>query len=106
MYLGFSVAPLAYTTRLLFLEGESRMQVGTVEIMGFGSMAMARHFASEEELPRIRLLVFFNRVAGSDLRILRDRRSHRFTREHLNYRHAMFAQRACPVPLIGQIDIS
>ena len=76
-----NVAPLAYSTRLLFLEGEQRIRVGDTEIVHFGSRATARHFESQGMMPRIRLFVTFNRVAGADLRILRDRRSHRFTRE-------------------------
>jgi hypothetical protein len=76
-----SVAPLAYSTRLLFLEGEKKTLVGHMEVVNFGSKAMARQFQAQGVLPRIRLLVVFNRVAGSDLRILRDPRSHRFTRE-------------------------
>ncbi len=76
-----TVAPLTYSTRLLFLEGESKTRVGSFESVHFGSKATARQLQAQGVMPRIRLLVVFNRVAGADLRILRDRRSHRFTRE-------------------------
>ncbi len=76
-----TVAPLAYSTRLLFLEGDSRTRVGPVETVNIGSHVTAGRFQAQGVMPRIRLLVVFNRVAGTDLRILRDRRSHRVTRE-------------------------
>jgi hypothetical protein len=74
-----STRTLAYTTRVVFLEGE-----GSVERLGphwRGSRGLALHMEEEGELDSIRLLVALDRICDADLHIARDIGSHRMYRE-------------------------
>jgi len=74
-----STRALAYTTRVVFLEGE-----GSVELLGphwRGSRGLALHMEEEGELDSIRLLVALDRICDADLHIARDIGSHRMYRE-------------------------
>lgn len=75
---------LAYTTRLLFLDAEAPRGEDanpTFRSQLFGSRLHAARFSEDGILPRIRLLVGFNRVCDADLSITRDLGSHRLYRE-------------------------
>jgi glutaminyl-peptide cyclotransferase len=74
--------PLPYTTRLLFLDGEAPFGRGSGDDLAsslFGSRAAASKLAGD--LANVRLLLHLNRVSDSDLRIARDRFSHRIYRD-------------------------
>jgi len=76
--------PLPYTVRLYFLDGEAPLGRGDgedAETRLLGSMAAAIVLESSQELAAIRLLLLLNRVSDADLRIARDRFSHRTHRE-------------------------
>jgi hypothetical protein len=70
--------PLPYTTWLVFLDGD--LGGGSAETR-IGSGAFARQLAFDGDLQRIRLGVFFRRVASADLHLQRDLLSHRPSRE-------------------------
>jgi hypothetical protein len=76
--------PLPYTVRFYFLDGEAPLGRGSAEEAEsrlLGSMAAAAVLESTGELAAIRLLLLLNRVSDADLRIARDRFSHRTYRE-------------------------
>jgi len=76
--------PLAYTVRLYFLDGEAPLGRGSAtdtEIHLLGSTAAAYAFGSSGQLASIRILLLVNRVSDADLRIARDRFSHRIYRD-------------------------
>jgi glutaminyl-peptide cyclotransferase len=76
--------PMPYSVRFYFLDGEAPLGRGTAEEADnqlLGSAAAAAVLASNHELASIRLLLLLNRVSDSDLRIARDRFSHRTYRE-------------------------
>ena len=76
--------PLPYTIWFLFLDAEAPLGEGPHETMGtqlFGSRLQALRFRAEGVIPRIRLLVAFNRICDADLTIARDIGSHRPYRE-------------------------
>jgi hypothetical protein len=65
---------------LYFLDGEASAERGESAEAGvglLGSSAEARALAERGEIGKIRLLLLFNRVSDADLRIARDRFSHR-----------------------------
>jgi hypothetical protein len=72
--------PLPYTTWLVFLEGD--LGGGSAQHRG-GSGAYARQLAFDGDLQRIRLALFFRRVAAENLELQRDMLSHRPSREAL-----------------------
>jgi glutaminyl-peptide cyclotransferase len=79
-------APIPYSTRLYFLDGEAPVGRGSSDegLVGLlGSAAEARALARGEEARRVRLLLLFNRVSDADLRIARDRLSHRTHRNSI-----------------------
>jgi len=76
--------PLRYTTELCFVDGDARLDVlpgdgGGVGLLG--SQSIAEEYRQRKQLSRIRLLLYFNRVSDADLRIARDRASHRIHRD-------------------------
>jgi hypothetical protein len=76
--------PLPYTVRCYFLDGEAPLGRGSAEEAEsqlLGSMAAAAVLESSRELAATRLLLLLNRVSDADLRIARDRFSHRTYRE-------------------------
>jgi hypothetical protein len=76
--------PLPYTVRLYFLDGEAPLGRGgaeNAETQLLGSMAAATVLESRQELAATRLLLLVNRVSDADLRIARDRFSHRTYRD-------------------------
>jgi glutaminyl-peptide cyclotransferase len=74
--------PLPYTVALTFLDGEALGEgASSGESSLRGSRELVRHLAAEGSLSTLRLAVFFNQVADSDLEIARDLRSHRMYRE-------------------------
>ncbi len=76
--------PLPYTTRFFFLDGEAPLGRGTEENPAgalLGSRSAARDLAQERSLSKVRLLLHLNRVSDADLRITRDRFSHRIYRD-------------------------
>jgi Zn-dependent M28 family amino/carboxypeptidase len=76
--------PLPYTTRFLFLDGEAPLGRGTGEDPAsalFGSQVAASQLAKRGDSSKVRLLLYLNRVSDSDLRIARDRFSHRIYRD-------------------------
>ena len=76
--------PLPYTVRFYFLDGEAPLGRGgaeDAESQLLGSMAAAIVLESRQELAATRLLLLLNRVSDADLRIARDRFSHRTYRE-------------------------
>jgi glutaminyl-peptide cyclotransferase len=74
--------PLPYTVALTFLDGEALEQGAFTGESGLrGSRELVRHLAAEGSLSTLRLAVFFNQVADSDLEIARDLRSHPMYRE-------------------------
>ncbi|MCH2169273.1 M28 family peptidase [Myxococcota bacterium] len=76
--------PLPYTTMLLFLDAESRFGEDTSdydEPRLLGSQVQAFKFLRQGMVPRIRLLVAFNRVCDPDLVMARDLASSRLYRE-------------------------
>jgi hypothetical protein len=76
--------PLLYTVRLYFLDGEAPLGRGDAEDAEtrlLGSMTAASVLESRQELAGIRLLLLVNRVSDADLRIARDRFSHRTYRD-------------------------
>lgn len=79
-----SLRPLAYTTWVVFLDGEAPLGRGTGEestTAWIGSSELARIWDEEDRLDSIRLLVYVDQVADADLSIARDLRSHRSYRE-------------------------
>jgi len=111
-------APLPYTVELCFVDGEARLDFlpgddGGVGLLG--SRAIAEEFRQRNQLFRIRLLLYFNRVSDVDLRIARDRSSHRIHRDAiwqaaaaLGYVEAFPREAAFEAPLAGHrsfIDI-
>jgi len=76
--------PLPYTTRFLFLDGEAPLGRGTDDDRAsalLGSRLAARTLEREGDLSKVRLLLHLNRVSDADLRIARDRFSHRIYRD-------------------------
>lgn len=76
--------PLPYTTRLAFLDAEAPLGRGAEEDLEgalLGSTTLARSWQAADVLPRIRLLVYLDRVGDADLKISRDLYSHRPYRE-------------------------
>jgi len=76
--------PLPYTTRFFFLDGEAPLGRGTEDDPAgalLGSRSAARDLAQERSLSKVRLLLHLNRVSDADLRITRDRFSHRIYRD-------------------------
>jgi hypothetical protein len=76
--------PLPYTTWLAFFDGEAaRMteDAGAPNVALLGSRAFAILLRQYRLIPRIRLVVAFNRVCDADLRIARDLGSDRVYRE-------------------------
>lgn len=77
--------PLSYTTWLLFLDAEAPGADTDPELVPrprlYGSRLQAARFREAGVLPRIRLLVGFNRICDPDLAITRDLGSHRLYRE-------------------------
>jgi hypothetical protein len=76
--------PLPYTVELVWLEGEGRFGHGDPEereLRWLGSRTLADRWAESGHLSNIRLLVSFNRVCDSELRIARDTGSNRDLRE-------------------------
>jgi glutaminyl-peptide cyclotransferase len=76
--------PLPYTVRLVFLDAESPLGRGSpedAETRHIGSTAAADRMATDGTLAKIRLLLLINRVSDADLRIARDRFSHRTYRD-------------------------
>jgi len=76
--------PLPYTVRCYFLDAEAPLGRGSAEEAEsqlLGSMAAALTLESSQELASTRLLLLLNRVSDADLRIARDRFSHRTYRE-------------------------
>jgi hypothetical protein len=76
--------PLPYTIRLYFLDGEAPLGRGTeadAETHLLGSLALAKTLESKQEFAAIRLVILVNRVSDADLRIARDRFSHRAYRD-------------------------
>lgn len=76
--------PLSYTTKLYFLDGEAALgrgaegdRTGTL----FGSRLAADSVRQAGEWSKVRLLLHLNRVSDADLRIARDRFSHRIYRD-------------------------
>jgi len=72
--------PLPYTTRLFFLDGEAPLGRGSDDDPAsalLGSQAAVMELARSGELPNVRMLLHLNRVSDADLRIARDRFSHR-----------------------------
>jgi len=79
-----AASPLPYTVRLYFFDGEAPLGRGgaeDAESQLLGSMAAASILESRQELAATRLLLLLNRVSDADLRIARDRFSHRTYRE-------------------------
>jgi hypothetical protein len=77
-------SPLPYTIRLYFLDCEAPLGRGgaeNAEVQLLGSTAAAAGLESGRELAAIRLLLVMNRVSDADLRIARDRFSHRTYRD-------------------------
>jgi hypothetical protein len=75
--------PLPYTTRFMFLDGDAPFGRGTEGDSAsklFGSGAAASALEREGVFSKLRLLLHLNRVSDSDLRIARDRYSHRIYR--------------------------
>jgi glutaminyl-peptide cyclotransferase len=76
--------PLPYTVELVWLEGEGRIGHGEGadrDLRWLGSQGLAQRWDETGHLKGIRLLVSFNRVCDTDLRIARDSGSHREHRE-------------------------
>lgn len=76
--------PLPYTTRFFFLDGEAPLGRGTEDDPAsalLGSRSAAGDLAQERSLSTVRLLLHLNRVSDADLRITRDRFSHRIYRD-------------------------
>jgi glutaminyl-peptide cyclotransferase len=76
--------PLPYTTRFMFLDGEAPLGRGTADDSAstlFGSRVVAGGLEQEGAFAKLRLLLHLNRVSDSDLRIARDRYSHRIYRD-------------------------
>jgi len=76
--------PLPYTVRFIFLDGEAPLGRGSSEEAEnalLGSTAAAAVLEAKHQLAAIRLLLLLNRVSDADLRIARDRFSHRTYRE-------------------------
>ncbi len=72
--------PLAYTTWIVFLDGEAPSGPGGAA-NHFGSRALAQRLAGEGVLGQIRLAVVIEKVCDPDLEIARDLRSQRIYRE-------------------------
>jgi hypothetical protein len=76
--------PLPYTVRLYFLDGEAPLGRGDEEAAEthlLGSMAAAHALRADRQLAAVRVLILINRVSDADLRIARDRFSHRIYRD-------------------------
>lgn len=76
--------PLPYTTRFVFLDAEAPLGRGTAEDEAsalIGSQSFAQILQQSGGFPKVRLLVYLNRVSSADLRIARDRFSHRIYRD-------------------------
>jgi glutaminyl-peptide cyclotransferase len=76
--------PLPYAIRLYFLDGEAPLGRGGPDdkkVRLLGSTLAAATLESRGELAAIRLLIAMNRVSDADLRIARDRFSHRTYRD-------------------------
>jgi len=75
--------PLAYTVQVCFFDGEALLASETAGDAGIGllgSRASVEELRQRNQLARIRLLIYFDRVSDADLRIARDRASHRIHR--------------------------
>ncbi len=74
--------PISYTVWLAFLDGESPRLPEQEALAGLtGSILMVNELDEAELQSRIRLAVYFNRVADAELRIARDLHSHRVYRD-------------------------
>jgi hypothetical protein len=71
----------AYTTWLVFVEGDALAASGAISRSEVGTGALAAGLASRGQTDRIRLAVYFDRVSRPELRIARDLRSFRSARE-------------------------
>jgi len=71
----------AYTIWVALVEGDALAQAGAVPRADVGTGALAHALSTEGTLARVRLAVYFDRVAGADLRIARDLMSQRSARE-------------------------
>jgi hypothetical protein len=92
--------PLAYTTQLVFLDGEGRADgegEGPALERWRGSAGLAERMRENGELDSIRLLVAFHQVCDADLRIARDLSSHRMHREEF-FKAARRVGRPGPFP--------
>jgi len=79
-----SQRPLHYAVWLVFLEGEAPFGRGRPDeatTAWRASSELARAWAEDGQLDRVRLLVYVDQVGDADLRIARDLRSHRGYRE-------------------------
>jgi len=75
-----ALSPQLYTHRFVLVDGDAAVdEDGTPSLRG--SRALARILAENDELRRIRLAVFYDRVGDADLQIARDLRSNRAYRE-------------------------
>jgi len=76
--------PLPYTVHFIFLDAESPLGRGDekdADTRHIGSTVAANRMAQDRSLARVRLLLLVNRVSDADLRIARDRFSHRTYRD-------------------------
>ena len=76
--------PLPYTTKFVFLDGEApfgRGAEGDRASALLGSRSVADAMEQAGEFSKVRLLLHLNRVSDADLRIARDRFSHRIYRD-------------------------
>ncbi|MGH0029517.1 MAG: M28 family peptidase [Myxococcota bacterium] len=79
-----STRSLPYTTRIVFLDGEGRVEGADAQPAvepWSGSAGLADVWNASGELRRVRLLAAFHRVGDADLRIARDLSSQRMFRE-------------------------
>jgi hypothetical protein len=92
--------PLAYTTQLVFLDGEGRPDgegEGPAHSRWHGSAGLAERMREGAELEDIRLLVAFHQVGDADLHVARDLSSHRVHREEF-FKAARRIGRPAPFP--------
>jgi hypothetical protein len=80
----FAENPLPYATKLIFLDGEAEFGRGSEDDLTsdlLGSQSAASILKQAGAFPRMRLLLYLNRVSDADLLIARDRFSHRIYRD-------------------------
>jgi Zn-dependent M28 family amino/carboxypeptidase len=82
---GIQARPLPYTTWIVFLDGEAAGAPPAPDAAAApalaGSRALARELLDDGGAPLVRLVVSFQQVGDTDLRVARDLRSHRLFRE-------------------------